>query len=928
MAGPLGLVGRLGMARVRPAVGCVVMTGIRIPQLELHRETLPNGLRVVLAPDRSAPVVAVSVHFDVGFRSEPEGRTGFAHLFEHLMFQGSESLEKLAHFRYVQSSGGTFNGSTHFDYTNYFEVLPSAALERALFLEADRMRAPRITAENLRNQVDVVKEEIRLQVLNRPYGGFPWITLPPVLYDTFPNAHNGYGDFTELEAATVDDCADFFDAYYAPGNAVLTVAGDFAVESALALVHRHFGDISERPLPLRPSCAEPLPDRERRQCLPDPLAPLPALALGYRLPDPATDLDAYLATELLSAVLCFGNSSRLKQRLMHTDELVTTINASCGLFGVPLDARDPDTFTVTAVHPSSVEVARVLAAINEEITQLASQGPKRDELARITSRWAASLFRKHDRLTSRALALGAFELLHGRAELVAELPAMVAAVEPEHVASAAARLRPDSRALLIVEPGPSLRGTEARSNGFASPRSTGDAMLRRSAEEIGHTEAGPRALPPLGSQRTLGASPAVDTVLDNGLRVIAVQRSAMPMVELRLAIPFGGTQHTHAARAEVLAATLLSGTARRGQFDIDTTLAAAGGDLAAGADPEHLTVLGSGLGTGLDELLDVLADALTSASYADAEVSRERARLLERITMRRSQPHLIARKALQRRRYGDHPITRELPDADDVAAVTPAQLRALHRHSLVPRGAVLVLVGDITPDDAVERVAAALTGWQSEHCATELAPLPQVTGADLQLVHRPGAVQGQLRLSAHAVARTDERHAALELANLIFGGYFSSRWVENIREHKGYTYSASSDLEFASTGATLVAEADTASEVTAAALLETRYELGRIALVPPDEAEADTARQYAIGSLTIAMSSQSGLASQLIALTARGLDLDWLRAYPSRLQAVTTAQIAEAAAEFLAPARFTGVVVGDAERLAGPLAALGGVELP
>ena len=210
------------------------MTRIASPAVALHRETLSNGLRVVLSPDRSAPVVAVGVHYDVGFRSEPQSRTGFAHLFEHLMFQGSESLEKLAHFRYVQASGGTFNGSTHPDYTNYFEIVPSAALERALFLEADRMRAPRLTAENLRNQVDVVKEEIRLNVLNRPYGGFPWITLPPVLYETFPNAHNGYGDFSELEAATVDDCAAFFDAYYAPGNAVLTVSGDCGVEAAPA----------------------------------------------------------------------------------------------------------------------------------------------------------------------------------------------------------------------------------------------------------------------------------------------------------------------------------------------------------------------------------------------------------------------------------------------------------------------------------------------------------------------------------------------------------------------------------------------------------------------------------------------------------------------------------------------------------------------
>ncbi len=428
------------------------MARIPAPKLDLHRETLSNGLRVVLAPDRSAPVVVVSVHYDVGFRSEPQGRTGFAHLFEHLMFQGSESLEKLAHFRHVQSSGGIFNGSTHPDYTDYFEVLPSAALERALFLEADRMRAPRITKENLRNQVDVVKEEIRLNVLNRPYGGFPWITLPPVLYDTFPNAHNGYGDFTELEAATVDDCAAFFDAFYTPGNAVLTVAGDLDVEHTRELVSRHFGDVPARPVPSRPSFAEPPPDGERRQEQPDPLAPLPALAIGYRLPDPVSDIETYLAHDVLAAVLSDGDSSRLEQRLVHTDELVTDIGAGCGLMGAPLDARDPDTFTVTAIHPAEVDADRVLDATDEEIARLAGNGPDPDELSRITARWAASLFHEHDRLISRALALGAFELLHGRAELVSELPAIIGAIGPEEVAAAAQRLRPDSRAVLTVRP--------------------------------------------------------------------------------------------------------------------------------------------------------------------------------------------------------------------------------------------------------------------------------------------------------------------------------------------------------------------------------------------------------------------------------------------------------------------------------------------
>ncbi len=422
-----------------------------MPATELNRFTLPNGLRVVLAPDPTAPVVGVSVHYDVGFRSEPEGRTGFAHLFEHLMFQGSESLEKLAHFRHVQSSGGTFNGSTHPDYTDYFMVLPSAGLERALFLEADRMRAPKITEENLRNQIDVVKEEIRLNVLNRPYGGFPWILLPPVLYRTFPNAHNGYGDFTELEQADLNDCAQFFDTYYAPANAVLTVGGDIDIERTRELIDKHFGDVPARPAPQRPSFAEPPPAGELRGEHPDPHAPLPALALGYRMPDPVNELDGYLANLVLAAVLAEGDGSRLQQRLVHREPLVTDINAACGLFG-PFEARDPDTFIVTAVHSPDVSADRVLAAVDDELDKLAAAPPNEQELAKVKARWVAGLHQENDRLIARILAYGSLELLYGDPGLVHALPGRISAVTPDAVAAAAKALRPDARAVLTVTP--------------------------------------------------------------------------------------------------------------------------------------------------------------------------------------------------------------------------------------------------------------------------------------------------------------------------------------------------------------------------------------------------------------------------------------------------------------------------------------------
>lgn len=417
----------------------------------VQRLRLPNGLRAVLHQDRSAPATGVAVHYDVGFRSEPQGRTGFAHLFEHLMFQGSESLERLEHFHRVQAAGGSANGSTHQDYTDYYQVVPSAALEQALFLEADRMRAPRLTDENLRTQLDVVKEEIRLNVMNRPYGGFPWTVLPGLLYDSYPNAHNGYGDFSDLEKATLEECAAFFDTYYAPGNAVLTVAGDFDADSATELIHRHFGDIPGRPTPPAVELGEPALRAARTGQHLDVHAPLPALAVGYRMPDPSTDVDAYLAHMVLCLLLTGGESSRLKQRLLHRTPLVTDVSSGCGLFGA-LSARTPDTFLVVATHLPSTAPEQLLAVLDEELEDLARQGPQDRELAGATARAAAGAHRRYDGLDARTRALGALEVLFGMAELVDELPQRLGRVTAEQLAAAAGALRPDSRAALVLTP--------------------------------------------------------------------------------------------------------------------------------------------------------------------------------------------------------------------------------------------------------------------------------------------------------------------------------------------------------------------------------------------------------------------------------------------------------------------------------------------
>ncbi|GIE27652.1 peptidase M16 [Actinoplanes italicus] len=430
---------------------------IKIPATKypVERFTLGNGLRVVLSPDRSAPVVGVAVVYDVGIRSEPEGRTGFAHLFEHLMFQGSENLEKLAHFRHVQGAGGSFNGSTHLDYTDYFEVLPSGGLERALFLEADRMRGPRLTEENLRNQVDVVKEEIRVNVLNRPYGGFPWLKLPPVMFETFANAHDGYGSFEDLESATVEDAQGFFDRYYACGNAVLSVAGDFDVAEATAMIERHFGDVQARPAPTLPDFDEPDLTAERRESYTDRIAPLPAVAAGWRVPDPIGTFEDYLPYVVLAEVLTDGDASRLVERLVQRDRTATTMGGYLGFMGDEYLVRNPTALLLQAHLPPGGDADKVLRTIDEELDRLATDGLKPGELDRTQARMGTRALHGTDDVLGRAQPMAVLELQRGRPGLLNDLPKLISEVRPEQISAAASTLRPERRASVEVIPGAS-----------------------------------------------------------------------------------------------------------------------------------------------------------------------------------------------------------------------------------------------------------------------------------------------------------------------------------------------------------------------------------------------------------------------------------------------------------------------------------------
>lgn len=429
-------------------------------------------------------------------------------------------------------------------------------------------------------------------------------------------------------------------------------------------------------------------------------------------------------------------------------------------------------------------------------------------------------------------------------------------------------------------------------------------------------------VPPLGVARRPRKLTTLERTLASGLRVVVVRKPGVPLVEVRLRVPFLSARAAHAARATLLSDSVLTGTDEYDRAGLAATVQRLGGDIGFGVDADRLQLSGNVLATNLRGYLDVVADVLTSATYPAKEVLTERERLVERLTIARSRAGVLAAEALAKRMWGDHPYAQDLPETTDVQNVTPAQVRRTHRDLVRPEGSVLVIVGDVSAARTADVIERALEGWTGGGAASRVPPLPPIEPGPLLVVDRPGSVQSSLRLGAPALSRDDEGYPALQLANLIFGGYFSSRWNENIREDKGYTYGPHSGIDHHALGSVLQLQADVATEVTAPALLETFYELGKIASLPPSPDEVESVRQYAIGTLSLSTATQSGLASTLTALAGVGLGPDWLADHQQRLAKTTLDEVAKAAAVYLAPSRFVSVVVGDAAAIRGPLSAL------
>jgi zinc protease len=414
---------------------------------------LRNGLRVALSPDHTAPTICVAVYYRIGFRIEPQDRTGFAHLFEHMMFQGSKNLGKMEFIRLVQKNGGVLNGSTRFDFTNYFEILPSNKLETALWAEADRMNGLDVTEANLTNQKGVVTNEVKVNVLNQPYGGFPWLDMPQYANTNWYNAHNFYGDLKDIQAATLTDVQSFFKTYYAPNNAALALVGDFDPAQARQWVEKYFGPVQSSRLPPLPDLAEPKQEKEKRETKTDPLAKRPAIAFAYHMPERNTP--EYFAMGLLDQMLVQGNDSLLYQELVQKRGLTAEVNGGINYLGNMYDYDGPMLWMANLTYDPSTNPDTIMKAVDAVVEPLRTKPVDNEALSRARVKLRSSLYDSMSQFSGFGLAdlLASFALFDDNPGRVNSLDSEFQNVTPEVIQKTAQEfLRPTNRTILIDEP--------------------------------------------------------------------------------------------------------------------------------------------------------------------------------------------------------------------------------------------------------------------------------------------------------------------------------------------------------------------------------------------------------------------------------------------------------------------------------------------
>ncbi len=859
-----------------------------LPGLEFEKYVLDNGLQVILHEDHSVPMVSVNVWYHVGSKNEKSGRTGFAHLFEHMMFQGSKHHDQ-DYFAPLQRIGAAVNGSTTEDRTNYWENVPSDQLELALWLESDRMGylIPAMTQDRLDNQKDVVRNEKR-QGENQPYAVARQLRQELLYPEGHPYRHTVIGLMEDLTAASMEDVTEFFELYYAPNNASLCVAGDIDVAETKAMIAKYFGTLPPgRPVQRLEAWVPELPS-ERRAVAQDDVE-LPRVYMAWHTPGIYLPGDAEL--DLLASILSDGKTSRLYKALVYEQQIAQDVAAyqtSRELSGV---------FNVQATAKPGVSLEELEAAIDRELDRLLDKGIRKDELARARTSWESGFIRRLETVGGfggKADQLNAYNVRTGDPGYMrADLARYRDASAKDVMAVAREFMDLDRRAVLHVVPLGDLAAAEV---------------------EVDRTQ-----MPGAGREPSFSPPEILSAELSNGMDLYLVEKHELPLVQVNLVLKSGwSADPVDKPGATALTADMLDeGTRRRDALAISERATELGANLGTFSGFDGTFVNLNVLKTNLDDGLELMSDVVLNPVFPEAELERLRDEYLGRIQQQSMQPVAVAYKLFQKRLYGEgHPYAQPFTGtgtAESVRKLTRDDLVRQHATLYKPDNAAVVIAGDLSLDEAVSRVEAAFAKWErGDVPAVAASQARPSSDGRICVVDKPGAQQSVIVIGHEGLPQSHDDCLPLQVMNLPLGGQFMSRVNMNLREDKGYTYGARTmTLNFGQSGIFL-AFSQVHTEYTAESVVEFMKELDDVrGTRPVSDVELADGKSQMIKSFPQQFQSVGGIAGQLANLVLYDQPLDEWKTYVDRVRAADQDLVLRMAREHIDPEAYQIVIIGD-----------------
>ena len=889
--------------KARPAASAVPAaraTESPIPDIPYTKFVLENGLTVLVHEDHKAPVVAVNLWYHVGSKNETPGKTGFAHLFEHLMFAGSENHND----RYIPTAealGATdLNGTTNEDRTNYFETVPTTALDRVLWLESDRMGhlVGAIDQQRLDLQRGVVQNEKR-QDENQPYGKTDLVIAENTYPAGHPYAHSVIGSMTDLNAASLADVKEWFQTYYGPANVTLSIAGDITPGVAREKVEKYFGDIPSGPPIVKEGAWVAKMTGEHRQVMQDRV-PQARVYKIWNVPQYGAPDATYL--DLASDILAGGRSSRLYKRLVYQDRTATSVAGY-------LDAREiAGQFVLIATAQPRGDLHTVEKALDEEVAKFLANGPTAAELERVKTGYRANFVRGMERVggfggTSDILARGQ-TFLGDPAAYKVQLERVQHATAAE-IRDAARRWLSDGVYVLEVHPFPA----------YTTVASSVDRKV----------------MPPLGAPPD-APLPAVERrTLSNGLKVVLSHRTAIPMVRMALLLDAGFAADKAGAPgiSSMTMRMLDQGTTTRSALQIGDALASLGASLNAGAGLDVATVSLSVLKDKLDPALGIYADVILHPSFPASDFARVKQSTLARIQQEKVQPTSLALRVMPALLYGPgHAYSQPLTGSgteESVRAMTRDDLARFAESWFKPNHATLVVVGDITMQELAPKLESAFKGWKpGDIPATNIATVPGPSRSEVYILDRPGAEQSIIFAGSLVAPTNNPEELAFQTFNDAFGGSFSSRINMNLREDKHWSYGVFSFAQDARGQRPWIIYAPVQTDKTKESLAELVKELHDVASTRPlSDSEVQGAKDRETLTLAGRWETGSAVSGALQEMATYGLPDDYYQTYASHIRALSASDIGKAVSDFVKPDHEVWVVVGDRAKIEAGIRALG-----